>query len=357
MIALAFASPAAFAALENPGGIERLSIHADFRLRGEQDWDSVRVDGSERDDRTRLRFRARLDAEYAFGQEWRIGTRLRSGSKASQQSPHITLAENVDSDIDRDAVFDRWYVAHDRAGAGFWLGRNLFSFWKQNELFWDDDATPLGIHASLGKPLTPENLTVYLGVFTLPDGMDRFNGNLYAAQLVWGGARGRTAFNLAGGFFRFNGEPGARNLLDGNGERNYSIWQLGGDIRHPIGPKIATLGLDLLHNAASNASASQRDGVVFSLLWGGLQHQGDWQLGWYFARIEDLAVNASFAQDDWHRFGTANQTRASNFRGHELRATYAFSHRFNLMARFFDVESLDSVEDGKRFRLDLNFSL
>jgi len=62
------------------------------------------------------------------------------------------------------------------------------------------------------------------------------------------------------------------------------------------------------------------------------------------------------AQDDWFRFGSATQTRSSDFRGHELSAGYAVTDRLNVLARYFTVESITTREDGKRFRLDLNYS-
>lgn len=67
-------------------------------------------------------------------------------------------------------------------------------------------------------------------------------------------------------------------------------------------------------------------------------------------------MNASFAQDDWVRWGSATQTRGSNLKGHELRFGYGLAKDLNLLARLYLVESITTVEDGKRFRIDLNYS-
>ena len=41
-------------------------------------------------------------------------------------------------------------------------------------------------------------------------------------------------------------------------------------------------------------------------------------LGYYYAHMEALAVSSSYAQDDWVRWGTANQTRATNMKANIL---------------------------------------
>jgi hypothetical protein len=83
----------------------------------------------------------------------------------------------------------------------------------------------------------------------------------------------------------------------------------------------------------------------------------DWLVGYYYAHIETFAVNASYAQDDWVRFGNGPQTNGTDIKGHEFRAAYAFTKNLNLMARLFLVEAIKMRQDGKRFRLDLNWKI
>jgi hypothetical protein len=66
-------------------------------------------------------------------------------------------------------------------------------------------------------------------------------------------------------------------------------------------------------------------------------------------------VNAAYAQDDWARFGSATQSDLTDIEGHELRATYVITKDINLQARLFLVDAITSVQDGKRFRVDLNW--
>ena len=66
-------------------------------------------------------------------------------------------------------------------------------------------------------------------------------------------------------------------------------------------------------------------------------------------------MNNSFAQDDWVRWGSlSGQTRGSNLKGHELRFVHHFGKRTHVVARLYLVESVAGIEDGNRFRVDLN---
>ncbi len=345
----------------------KAKVLGDFRLRFESDWDSQRSDGSRRDDRDRMRIRARLGFQFDPTPHWSMGFRLRSGSSASQQSPHITIVDFDDNPkMDKDAVFDKYYLRFSSQRFWAWGGRNSFPFWKQNELFWDDDATPAGLAVGLKNPWSKSEFALNAGLFALPDGAVGYSGQLGAIQGVLTTEAGKGRFVAAGGLFRFFGEPGAERLRNGNGRRDYTI--LVGNLqgRFTIKDRQITLGLDLLHNVQgyslfepdpfTAANRDQNDGLVASIAWGDLSRKGSWLGGYYYAYIETLAVNASFAQDDWVRWGAGGQTDSSDFKGHELRLAYALTRNANLVARLYLVESITSLQDGKRFRLDFNIS-
>jgi hypothetical protein len=86
-----------------------------------------------------------------------------------------------------------------------------------------------------------------------------------------------------------------------------------------------------------------------------LKERNDWLLGYYYAHVETFSVNASYAQDDWFRFGSGPQTDSSDYEGHEIRAGYAISKYINLLARLYFVDAITTEQDGNRFRLDLNW--
>ncbi len=346
-----------------------LRIFADLRARLESDFDSQTATGSSRDDRTRLRVRVRLGMRYDPTEYLSLGIRVRSGSDDSQQSPHITVLDFDDNDTgDSDFNLDQWFLKGDWKHGWVWIGRNSFPFWKQNELFWDDDVTPAGLAGGLRRRFGGGELSVQGGYFSLPVGMQEFAGNLGAAQAVYVTPVGKAGITAAAGVFKFaadTDDPDAATLLNGNGSRDYTIWTGSVQVRLKAKDRPLVLGLDYMHNSENYsathpdpftaANHDETDGYVVSAKLGSLKAKGDWLAAYYYARIETFAVNSSVSQDDWVRWGSATETRASNLKGHELRFAYAFEQKINLVARLYLVEAVTTPEDGNRFRVDLNF--
>lgn len=351
----------------------KLSLYGDFRGRIEADWDSKRSNGSKRDDRNRLRVRLRAGLEYKPDEKISFGFRVRSGSDDSQQSPHITVVDFDDNNTgDADFNFDKWYFKYSSGNSSVWLGRNSLPFWKPDELIMDDDVTPAG----LGFAWKAAHLTLNAGYFSNPAGMKNFTGNTGVAQVVWNTAVGDTKLVFAGGVIAIDADSGNLNngiLLDNNGARDYTIWVGNVEARLTVTDRPLRLNLDLYHNA-ENYSASdpdpftafhrdETDGYVVSARLGDTSDRGHWLFGYFYARIETLALNSSLSQDDWLRWGNATQTRASNFKGSEFRVATGLGNRMNVVARLYLVEGVTlrsatslTKEDGNRFRLDFNWS-
>ncbi len=151
--------------------------------------------------------------------------------------------------------------------------------------------------------------------------------------------------------------------------RDYTIWVGNIQAKWKAGNIPLTLGLDIIHNSEDYSDADidpffsvtdavdpdDTDGYVLSLKAGQLKAAGDWLGAYYYARIETFAVNSSYAQDDWVRWGSATESRGSNMRGHELRLARAFAKNMNLVARLYIVEAITNKEDGNRLRVDFNY--
>lgn len=160
-------------------------------------------------------------------------------------------------------------------------------------------------------------------------------------------------------------DPDAGRLLSGNGGRDYLLLIASMETQIEIGGQRVTIGADLVENVEdysaadpdprTAANSGQTSGWVISARRGDASARGDWRFDYYFARIETLAVNASYAQDDWVRWGANGQTRSSGFQGHELRAAYGLGGGANITARLYIVDGLRSAEDGNRARIDLNW--
>ncbi|MFQ5527435.1 MAG: putative porin [Thermoanaerobaculia bacterium] len=344
----------------------KVTLSGDFRARLEQDFDSQRADGRERDDRLRLRARVRLGITWRATESLTVGARLRSGSDESHQSPHVTVVDFDDNDTgDADFNLDKWYLQAKKDDRWAWVGRNSFPFWKANEFFWDDDVTPAGVAGGfrrvLGESGDNRSLDFRLGYLTLPVGMQEFSGNLGGAQLVFA----NKGFTLAAGLFDIDAassDPDATVLRNGNGLRDYRIWVVNVQAKRRAGGRPLALGVDFMHNDQSYGSSDpfgfanrdETDAYVASIVLGQTKARGDWLAGLYYAHIEALAVAASYAQDDWIRWGSAIEADSSDLEGFELRYARSLGQGQNLVVRLYLVEAITSRQDGNRFRLDYN---
>jgi hypothetical protein len=342
------------------------TFSGDVRLRFERDWDSQSATGAPRDDRNRMRARARLSFGYTFSDAWSFGARARTGNRASQQSPHLTFHSNDDVTDDFEGAFDRYFVQFKQHAVTAWAGRNTMPFWQQNEMVWDEDVTPTGVAISHDGTFAAGSLTATAGAFHLPDGMNDLNGTLVGGQLKYGQKYPDGQLTLAAGLYSLDGKRGATHLRNRNGVRGYLIGVLSAQWSNPLDTGLPlVLGVDLIKNfedyTATDAlpfaarHADETSGWVLSAVYGATRNPGDWQFGWFYSHIETLAVNASYAQDDWARFGSATQSDLTDIKGHELRHTYVITPTLNVQTRLFLVEAITSTQDGKRFRVDLNW--
>ena len=351
--------------------------YGDFRLRIEQDWDSRQGDGTERDDRLRLRFRLRGGLLVNLSDRWSARVQVRSGPHKSQQSPHITIY-----DFDGGASgpwefnFDYWYASYRTENLEVWAGRNELSFQHQDDLFLIDNVTFAGVGGSYRQGLGGGALTLLANYVALPVGMRDFSGTSVIGQVAYERDWESVGFMAATGVFASRADPDdpvGEQLLTENNARDYDLINLQLQLRarafgHPV-----RRGASYSHNfqdysAAPVGSFSEfhqddRDGYVVEVLWGQSGNANDWQIGYYYSHVEALAANSSYIEDDWARWGTSTQARLTNMKGSEFRVLYTIGPRQNIFARLFFVDAVDllqpgdiALEDGKRFRLEYNIA-
>jgi hypothetical protein len=344
----------------------KLKIYGDVRLRGERDWSSTQSDGTERSDRARGRVRARLGFTYTYDEHLTFGARLRTGNSQDQQSPHQTLGDEFDT---KGVNFDRVYLHGTWDWGWAWGGKNSFPFWAQNELFWDEDVTPEGLAA--GTSYDVGNSAIRLkpaaGYFLIESSSssNEFHDKAYmaAAQLAVEAPAGKKVdVSGAAGRFSFHDNPVTTDVA--LADLDSTIWVVGGRAVFKT-DRPWSVGADFMRNTEDYPTTlfnrDEDTGYVFQASLGQLKQQKDWLVAYYWAHIEKFAVVARFAQDDWLRWGSATDTRSSNFEGHEIRLAYAFGPSWNTVLRFYDVEAIElesptavSLEDGTRARIDFN---
>ena len=363
----------------NLDGSARFAIYGDGRLRLEKDWDSYRGDGTQREDRTRMRIRARLGLKLKPFDWLEAGVRARTGNDDHQQSGHITIKDFDDNPNGAsDLNLDKWYVRARWQALYVWLGRNSLPWWKQNSLFWDDDVTPKGAGLIFSPTFGTGRLTFNAGFYTLPAGMRDYTGDAASLQLVYEKDSDASDFTIAAGIMDIEADDppsdyALTTLLQGNAARDYQIWLLQLQWRINNLPQEFHFGFDYLHNT-QNYSANNLDeftafhhddvdGYVLQAIYGGVEQRGDWLLGFYYTHLEALSIHNSYAQDDWVRWGSSDQTSASNMKGPEFRAGLGLGRNMNLIARLFIVDGIkrdvpgdERNQTGNRARIDFNWS-
>jgi hypothetical protein len=347
---------------------ESVFLFGDLRFRGETDRDSRRSDGSRRQDRDRARVRARLGLKWTPLEHLSFLARARTGNTDGQQSPHVTIWQDGD-DGDADVLVDRAWVKGSWSRGEVWLGRNGHGFWRQDEFLFDDDVyfDGLGFRVAGGSDSTKHELR---GTFAaVPEGdaslswddQGWLSGLQYALHHDCGEGRG---FSVALSGLRFGDDDSHANPV--LRDLDATIWALQLQARLRAGDLPVTLGADLLYNSDAPPqdvwNRDERTGWALFAKFGGLSRGGDWLAGAFLARVEEFALVPFLAQDDWLRWGSATQTRSSNYEGLELRFGYAFRDDMNLVARLYLVDGIElrsatatHREDGKRFRIDLNW--
>ncbi len=332
-------------------GTETLKFSGDLRLRYEKDF-SVTA----KDDRDRARYRFRFGLVHKRGEHIEVGARLATGSPTDQQSPHQTFGDDFGK---KNIHMDKAYFKYKFENGWFWVGKNGFPFWKQNEMFWDDDVNPEGVSVSYTtKEIAGEGskLTFTGGQYIIDDFNDLFKSSLSAAQAALSVKAGAATITAAGGIFLFNNNAAdsvSYNTLAG---MDHNIFVAGVQAKFKAGNLPVKIGADFMKNLEDplvTGFEDQTKGFVVQAALGQLKSPGDWLLAAYYAKIERFAVVPNFAQDDWWRFGSGH-TDSSDLQGFELRAAYQPAQKMNLVARLYIAEMIEGSKEAKRFRLDFN---
>jgi hypothetical protein len=359
---------------QEPVKKKKLFFKADLRARAEQDWDSRKSDGTYRDDRFRVRFRARAQLEFKPKDWATFGLRLRTGYPEKQQDPHLTIGDGYHEFDSVPIGFDKLYFKYHKKWFSGWVGRNTFPFEKTNELFWSDNVWLDGLYLSAYHNPSPDwidKVTYAGGMFTMLNSFSTFADDSFMGILQIKTEHFDNRLRVFPGFFHFNRMP---DIPDGNEtfRFDYSIVQLGAEALVFQNPRI-TMGLDLYRNlqnynkndAIQDRFKNQKNGFVGSVVWGDLSKKGDFALGTYLTYLERYASVDFIAQNDWVRWDYSGQGsrdgRLTNFKGLELLIGYRISKMFQAKIRYFTVEQLipygSALENGNRIRLDIDIRI
>ncbi len=350
-----------------------LSFHGDFRFRVEQDWDSRKSDGSFREDRSRLRYRARIGAEYR--RDWYVtGVRLRTGNPIKQQDPQLTLGDGPEEFGTLAVGFEKLYFQASLPALSFGLGKVEFPFLKNNEQFWSDNVYPEGVYLQKGIATNSssimDSLALTMGHFLVATNNRRFADDAYfqAAQMSLLAFDGR--LKLFPSLYLFRNLP---DIPDGGGtfELDYTILHCGMQVLMAQNRQWK-LELDYYRNLEEYAQNSdidpsltdQRNGYTIGLSYGELSDKGSLFLKASYNYQERFSAVDFLAQNDWARWDYSSagspDGRLTNYRGIEIVGSYMIEANVKLTVKYYDVNQIVAygprLETGQRIRFDIDVS-
>lgn len=344
---------------EIPLGDEgKWNLFGRFRLRFEQDNDR----NPSRPNRSRIRVGNYAGIRFDPNETWRFVARARTGAETDARILDSTVLVDNGYSLGRRGIFlDEYFATYQLPDSSeLTVGRSTFPFWANTEKLWDQDLSPVGASYKTERGLGTSPLSVVMGVFHMPDGMQHFHAWMQGAQLSWS-QRGND-WNWQGAFSIYNrpGEPGARYLLQNEGERDYLIGQFSARLTGEMGGVPAYVGVDVFENIEGYSSTDPdprssrfRDettgyAVAFNL--GQNKKRGDWRIRYVYARVEALAAFSSYATTS---FGWLNK---SNVIVHDVRADYSFTDKWRVTGRIAPAEEIIGTRQSTRYRIDFSRS-
>lgn len=349
----------------------KFKFSGDFRFRVEQDWDSKKSDGTYRDDRTRLRYRVRLGANYVVNDWASLGVRIRTGDPKKQQDPQLTLGDNFKEFGTLPIGFEKLFFQANYKGFFAWAGKNTFPFEKNNELFWSDNVYPEGVF--LKKSIAFESnfinqLHISGGHFIIGTSGTSLDKDSYFEGFQASLSLFENNLKLFPSFYIFKNLP---NIPDGANTFvfDYSIFHIGSKLLLFKKPLI-NFEIDYYSNLEDYKDNSEiapnfkneNTGFVSGFSYGELKTQNDWFFKFTYSHIEQYAAVDFLAQNDWARWDYSSfdspDGRLTNFKGVEVVSGYKLNKNMNLKLKYYLVEQLVSYggfrETGHRIRLDLD---
>ncbi|WP_299556972.1 putative porin [Seonamhaeicola sp.] len=351
--------------------LEHIKFEGDFRFRVEQDWDSRKSDGTYRNDRTRMRYRARVGATYNYKEWATVGLRLRTGNPIKQQDPQITLGDVSKEFGTLPVGFEKVYFKAKHKNIEGWIGKNTFPFEKNNEQFWSDNVFPEGIFLKNTFPVNSgilDAVSLGAGHFIAVASGESLGKDAYFQGFQTNFRLFDNRLSIFPSMYVFRNIP---DIPDGAATfvLDYNIFHVSGKLNLCNKPNI-NWDWDYYQNLEDyennpNIPQNLKDetsGFVSGVSYGQLKAKGDLFFKLTYNYLQRYAAVDFFTQNDWARWDysafDSPDGRLTNYKGIEFVAAYSLNKRMNLVMKYYLVEQLVpygiALENGSRIRFDID---
>ncbi|HEX9759016.1 MAG TPA: putative porin [Nitrospiria bacterium] len=337
--------------------VDEIKLKGDLRLRHESFWKNPDQD------RHRQRLRLRVETKFKIS-DFTAGIRIASGS-ADQTSTNQTF-DNLFSS--KDIFLDRAYLSWKGANTewlkltGGKMAIPFFTFYS-TDIVWDSDVNPEGFSESFSFPIGSE-IFVNLGQFVL----DEDSGS-NKDQWMFGQQVGltldlveNTEATLAIAYYVTDNATQSTlsqaSTLDGNSRdgsgvliNEYRTLDVTGVVKTKIGGLPVSVGGDYIKNLTDTVNAAGtgtgNDGYQVGVILGKAKKAKDWEVAYFFKRVETDATLADISDSD---FGDGGLNR----KGHIVWGAYRIFDFLKTQVKFFSTEALSEPKDDiDRLQVDL----
>ena len=234
--------------------------------------------------------------------------------------------------------------------------------WRTDDTFWDSDVTMPGSFVAWAPGASDgvRRPRLSAGLFSLPDGMSRFYGSLWAVQVEQPLAFARHRLRTSAAFLGIQGVDDVRYVSREHAARDYQLAVLNIEWRPPLGAwspvvsAMATRNFNSYDPAGRDTYAARfhddRWGASASLQVGRSGKAGDVRFFYRYLYLEALAVAPVLGTNGISRFG------ASDFKAHEIGLRVTLPRRAYFQPKLATAERLSNGDRAVRYRVDFGWS-
>ena len=334
---------------------ERVRWKGDFRYRYEN------IDEEGKDSRNRSRIRARTHLEADLSPTVQVGVGLATGGDDPVSSNQTIGGGGSSKDIKIDLAYFDWSGLKDTNIVGGKY-KNFLVRPEKRGLLWDSDWRPEGLG------IVWDNGTFFahgLGTWLEGDSKNRtqFSWVVQGGVKLYVGETGKLMFGAGYNQFDIAGRTplfGDPEDFYGNSfgfdpvtevnvfKYNYRQYQLFAGYKFKLGKR----SLSLFADYTQNTEVSENDtAYLIGAKYGSAKDKGDWDLVYFYERLEADATVGLLADSDFGGGGTDSK-------GHVFIGTYAFHKAWYFRATYFLNEiklASGNPKDYDRLMLDLAF--